>query len=49
MSAIIQAQQEIIQKLLDLDKYPPMTPDKVAEIQQRTREEMINKFNSMFK
>lgn len=49
MSEIIKAQQAILQKILDLDSYPQMTPDKVEEIVQRTREEMINKFNNMFK
>ena len=49
MSELLKTQQVIIQKLVDLCKYPPMTPDKIKEIEKRTREEMLQKFNSMFK
>ena len=49
LSEIVQKQQAIINALWEESKYPPMTPDRVAEIEKRTREEMLAKFNSMFK
>ena len=50
IEALFKEQTEVFDRILNtIRKYPPMTPEKVAEIEKRTRDEMLDKFNSMFK
>lgn len=50
IEALFKEQTEVFDRILNtINKYPVMTPEKVAEIKQQTRDEMLDKFNSMFK
>ena len=50
IEVLFKEQTEVFDRILStINKYPVMTPEKVADIKKQTRDEMLDKFNSMFK